>query len=259
VNNETQIAEPVVPADAGRASRRFSVAFGPARLHSELDSAAIHMTGDDKIRSAFVPIAGLPCWQAVGEFGTYLTFHFGTPKVVVTEPSEAIRHRRLAGVEGQYVLRLEASQWVAFQDGGKVAHSESPREDVREAAARLQGQKLIVLTVCTQPAGGEFVFDLGGRVAYQVRGVEEETLWTFSTRLDPDPDDADIVSFTSAGRVSLCTLRGNADELRQYVQQTTDYVILGGTLTVQLGASANGGPPEPLANSCVGGEPPSVS
>lgn len=199
------------------------------------------MTAYDVIARAFAPIAGLPCWQALGEFGTYLTFHFGMPKVDVTEPAESIRYRRLAGVHGQYVLRIEAYQWVAFQDGGKMAHAESPREVIREAAARLQGQKLIALTVHTGPAGGEFFFDLGGRVAYQVRGAKEEILWTFRTRLDPDPDDVDIVSLTAAGTVSLFTLRGNAVEPRQYVQQTKDYVIGGGSLTVQFGASPDAG------------------
>lgn len=201
----------------------------------------------------------MPCWQAVGEFGTYLTFHFGTPKVEVTEPTEGTRNRRLAGIIGQYELRLEAYQWVAFQDGGKVAHSESPREVIREAAARLQAQKLVALTVRTKPVAGEFVFDLGGRVAYQVRDAEEETLWTFRTRLDPDPDDVDIVSFTATGTVSLFTLRGNAGEPRQYVRQTTDYIIGGGALTVQLGASPKGGPATRVANSGVQEGPPSVS
>ncbi len=200
------------------------------------------MNGNDIIARAFAPIAGLPCWQALGEFGTYLTFHFGVPKVDVTEPMESMRHRRLAGVHGEYILRLEAHQWVAFQDGGKVAHSESPREVIREAAARLQGQKLIALTVRCEPGGGEFVFDLGGRVAYQVRDASEETLWTFRTRLDPYPDDVDIISFTAAGSVSLFTLRGGADQPRHYVQETKDYVLNGGTMAVQLGPGPSCGP-----------------
>ena len=211
------------------------------------------MTGNDIIAQAFDPIAGLPCWQALGEFGTYLTFHFGVPKVDVTEPTESMRHRRLAGVQGQYVLRLEAYQWVAFQDGEKVAHSESPRDVIRDAAARLQGQKLIALTMRSEPAGGEFVFDLGGRIAYQVRDAKEETLWTLRTRLDPDPDDADIVSFMATGTVSLFTLRGNAHKPRQYVQQTKDYVVAGGALAVQLGAAPNCGPAASVASSEVGG------
>lgn len=217
------------------------------------------MTGNDIIARAFAPIAGLPCWQVLGEFGTYLTFHFGTPKVEVTEPAEAISYRRLARVDGQYVLGLEAYQWVAFQDGVKVADSESARDLIRKAAARLEGQKLIALTIRTKPIGGEFVFDLGGRVAYQVRSAEEETLWTFATRLDPDPDDVDIVSFTAAGTVSLFTLRGNAGEPRQYVQRTTNYMVCGGALTVQLTASPSGGPAGPLANSEIREGPPSVS
>ena len=243
----------------GRLLCFVSDATSPAPVSTVVGQHDIHMTGNDIIRSAFDPVAGLPCWQVLGEFGTYLTFHFGTPKVGVTEPTEAIRHRRLAGVEGQYVLRVEAYQWVAFQDGGKVAHSESPRDVIRETAARLQGQKLMALTVRTEPARGDFVFDLGGRVAYQVRDADEETLWTFRTWLDPDPDDVDIVSFTAAGAVSLFTLRGNADEPRRYVQETKDYVIRGGGLAVQLGASPNGGPAAPVAISGVSEGPPSVS
>ena len=126
-------------------------------------------------------------------------------------------------------------------------------------AARLQGQKLIALTVHTEPVGGEFVFDLGGRVAYQVRDAEEETLWTFRTRLDPDPDDVDIVSFTATGKVSLFTLRRSADQPRRYVQQTRNYAVDGGALAVQLGASPSGGPAAPLASPGVQEGPPSVS
>jgi hypothetical protein len=217
------------------------------------------MTGNDIVRSAFDPIAGLPCWQVLGEFGTYLTFHFGTPKVHVTEPTEAVRHRRLAGVDGQYVLCLEAYQWVAFQDGGRLAHSESPRDVIRQAAATLQGQKLIALTLRTTPAGGEFLFDLGGRIAYQARDPEEQTLWSLRRRLDPDPDDVDIVSFTAAGAVSLFTLRGTMAEPREYVQETRKYILEGGALAVQLGAAPNVGPAASSGSSVIREGPSSVS
>lgn len=150
------------------------------------------------------------------------------------------------------MLRIEAYQWVAFQDGGRLAKSESPRDEIRHAAAGLQGQKLIGFTLRTEPAGGEFLFDLGGRVAYQCRGPEEDTLWELCTRLDPDPDDVDILSFTAAGRVSLFTLRGT-------VQETTEYVIEDGALAVQLGAAPNIGPSAGLGNSGVRAGPPSVS
>lgn len=228
-------------------------------LTTSVGQHCVRMTGNDIVRSAFAPIAGLPCWQALGEFGTWLTFHFGTPKVDVTEPTEAIRHRRLAGVKGQYALRLEAYQWVAFQDGVRVAQSESPRDVIRQAAATLQGQKLIVLTVRTNPVGGEFVFDLGGRVAYQALDPKEETLWSFRTRLDPDPDNADIVSFTATGTISLFTFRGTAHEPREYMQETKSYALEGGASTVQLGAAPNGGPAGQLASSGISGGPPSVN
>ena len=118
---------------------------------------------------------------------------------------------------------------------------------------------MIALSVRTKPAGGEFVFDLGGKVAYQVRDPDEQTLWSLRTRLDPDPDDVDIVSFTAAGIVSLFTLRGTAHEQREYVQETKDCVLQDGVLSVQLGAAPNGGPAMPLGNSDAREEPPSVS
>ena len=151
----------------GRLLCFVSDATSPAPVSTVVGQHDIHMTGNDIIRSAFDPVAGLPCWQVLGEFGTYLTFHFGIPKVHVTEPTEAIRHRRLAGVDGQCELCLATYQWVAFQDGERVAQSESPRDVIRKVAATFQGQKLTALTVRTKPAGGEFVFDLGGRLAYR--------------------------------------------------------------------------------------------
>ena len=209
------------------------------------------MSGDDIIRAAFAPIAGLPCWQVLGEFGTYLTFHFGTPAVHVHEPSEAIHHRRLAGVDGQYVLRIEAYQWVAFQDGGRLAQSESPRQDIRHAAAMLQGQKLLGFSLRTAPAGGEFVFDLGGRVAYQWKDpTETGDLWTFSTRIDPD--DVDIISFGALAKVRLFTRRGD-------LQNTAEHSCEGGWLPVQLNALPDGGPATPVGDLGVAEGPPSVS
>lgn len=206
------------------------------------------MTGSDIIRSAFDPIAGLPWWQVLGEFGTYLTFHFGTPKIHVTEPTEATCRRRLAGVDGQYVLCLEAYQWVAFQDGESLAHSESPRDVIRQAAATLQGQKLIALTVRRSPAGGEFSFDLGGRIAYQVRDPEEQTLWNLSTRLDPAPDEIAIVSFTAAGTVSRFAWRNTVNDPEAGTQETKEYILEDGLLSVQLSTVPNAGPAPPTSN-----------
>ena len=162
----------------------------------------------------------------MGEYGTYLTFHFGTPKVEVLESLAVLNHRRLARVDGQYVLSVEAYQWVAFQDGGKIAHSESDREVIKRAASTLCGQKLIGAAWRTTPVGGEFHFDLGGRIVFQRKGASEtENLWTFSTRLDPHPDDVDILSFTAFAKVGLYTRRGTTPS-------NTEYDCEGGSITL---------------------------
>jgi hypothetical protein len=118
---------------------------------------------------------------------------------------------------------------------------------------------LIGLAVRTAPAGGEFTFDLGGRIAYQVQDRNERDLWTFQIRLDPDPDNADIISFTAAGKVSRFTLRGDAQEPRGYAQETREYSIPGGALAVHLGPAPNGGQAMQLGNPEIGQGPPSAS
>jgi hypothetical protein len=86
------------------------------------------------------------------------------------------------------------------------------------------------------PLGGEFVFDLGGRVVYQLEGPEEKSnLWSLRTRLDPSPDDVDILSLSPSGNVSLFTMRGT-------VQNTKTFPCKGGWIPVQPDATSNGGP-----------------
>lgn len=207
------------------------------------------LTAEILLQKATALLAGLPCWQATGEFGSYLTFHFGRPRICINEPCEALRYRRLAGVEGEYQLWLEMCDWTVFQDGAKLAHNESDRESIRCAAATLQGQKLLGFTIGVNPTGGEFVFDLGGKIAfrrYDPYDAEEE-LWHLSTYRDDT--STEIISLTALGRISAFFRKGDS-----YTQ--AEYPFDGGWIPVQPIANS-GSLAEPEA--ALTSEPPSAS
>jgi hypothetical protein len=107
-------------------------------------------------------------------------------------------------------------EWVAFQDGARLAHSESDREAIRRAAATLQGQKLVGFSIATRPAGGEFVFDLGGRLSFRRYDPldAEDALWHLSTFRGPDT--CRIISFTASGNTSVFEQHGDHHTEAEY-------------------------------------------
>ncbi len=200
------------------------------------------VTSLEIIRAAFAPLVDLPCWQVTAEYGSWLTFHFGTPRVYVNEPCEATRHRRLAGVEGQYQLWIEMCDWIVFQDGSRLARSESDRETLRRTAATLEGQKLIGFSIATRPASGDFVFDLGARLSIHSYDPFEADhgLWHLSTFRGRDA--CEIITFTAAGSVSVFQQHG--DQHTEVEHECGD-----GWIAVQQDAPPNSRPPSELPRS----------
>lgn len=187
------------------------------------------------IRAAFAPLAGLPSWEVVGEYGSYLRFQFGNPRIVLIEPLEALRYERLTYAEGQYELWIEMCDWVVFQDGARLAHNESERDEIRRAAATLQGQKLMGFSIQTKPAACEFTFDLGGRLALRRYDPLDATheLWHLSTH--HDKDFVEIVSFTAAGCLSVFEKKGK-------FETNTEYPCEDGWIAIQNPAAPNAAP-----------------
>ena len=184
----------------------------------------------------------MPSWQVTGEFGSWLTFHFGAPRIIVNEPCEALRYRRLASAEGQYKFWIEMCDWVVFQDGAKLAHNESDRDSIRRAAGNLCGQKLLGFSIGTGPPASEFVFDLGGRLC--IRRYEssdpQDGLWHLSTFIGSDA--CRIISFTATSSVSVFEKQGDH-------HTEVDYCCEDAWIAVQQDAAPNSRPPSQLPPS----------
>ncbi len=126
------------------------------------------MNGQDTIANVFKPLLGELCWSVENGFSSWLTLHWGTPRIRVVEPqpdSDCVAFQnRIVSVEGEYHLWVEMAKWVVFQDGLKIAHEESDQAQRQRATAKLKGQKLLGLNVALGVPMTEFTFDLGGRL-----------------------------------------------------------------------------------------------
>jgi hypothetical protein len=120
---------------------------------------------------AFTRIYGKPCWRVSRGYGSFLTFEFGSPRLVVREPiaaskSAAARVRaRLAQrrvvVRGDWHLWIYCCEWEVFNRGTRVGDS-SATAKIRRAIDFLDGQKLIQFSILPRKIGCVFRFDLGG-------------------------------------------------------------------------------------------------
>ena len=166
-------------------------------------------SGIETVRFALQPLACLPCWKITTGYSSWLTFHFGQPRISVQEAlldsaiGAALHFRRMADVEGEFRLWIEMSDWVVFQDGERLADSESSPSVIRKAAAALQGQILVGVQLRHSPAQCEFVFDLGGKLCCHRYAEFESTdgLWHLFS-----PDG--ITTFLATGESCLKNRQG---------------------------------------------------
>jgi len=124
------------------------------------------------LRRFFEPILGLPCWNVERGWGSFLTFEFGRPHLVVREPSSDLStisskkvrelyQRRTVHVRGQWHLWIYCCNWTVYDRTRIVGDSSSPRR-IDRAAKLLNGQKLLSVALAPRGARTEFIFDLGG-------------------------------------------------------------------------------------------------
>lgn len=114
-------------------------------------------------------LLGLPCWGVKRGQGSFLTFEFGTPRLIIREPiqsaSKSLRVRRgLARrhvyVAGAWHLWIYCCNWQV-RSGSRIRGDSSSNARVQRAARLLDGQRLIDVSLSPKGARTSFTFDLG--------------------------------------------------------------------------------------------------
>jgi len=122
--------------------------------------------------TAFGNLYGKPCWGVWKGIGSFLTFNFGKPHLVVDEPivasaeaSKKVREslaRRKVMAKGDWRLWIYCCAWEVLRNGKPFARSESTNARIRRAADFLNGQKLVRFSIVPRGLHCIFEFDLGG-------------------------------------------------------------------------------------------------
>jgi hypothetical protein len=126
---------------------------------------------DGVFERVFRKIYGKPCWGVKQGYGSFLTFEFGRPHLVVREPIAASKSasikvrrslaRRQVHPRGQWHLWIYCCNWKVFFNG-KRAGDDSTNVRIRRAAKLLDGQKLMQFSISRRKLECVFQFDLGG-------------------------------------------------------------------------------------------------
>jgi hypothetical protein len=128
----------------------------------------------NRIERSFARLVGQPCWGVSHGFGSFLTFEFGVPRLVVREPLslasnesprvKRVLARRSVHVHGDWHLWIYCCEWRVLHQGRVVGDwTASPRR-IDRAARELNGQKLVDVRLNPRGARTRFVFDLGAEL-----------------------------------------------------------------------------------------------
>jgi hypothetical protein len=123
-------------------------------------------------KSAFKKLYGKPCWGVKQGLGSFLTFEFGKPHLVIREPivaspkaSKKVRETlamRGANIHGEWHLWIYCCTWEFLLHNKQIAHSESSDKRILRATRTLNGQKLVLFSIEPRSGRCTFEFDLGG-------------------------------------------------------------------------------------------------
>lgn len=167
------------------------------------------------IEELFRPMLGIPCWQVKRGYGSFLTFEFGDPSLVIREPREApdasLRvsenlTRRLVTVRGQWHLWIYCCNWHIRQHGVDFAHDESDDDSIAAACQELDGQVLTEVVIGPNAGWTQFCFDLGGELTTRPYNRETKEHWMLYG------PDSYVFTYRSDGVVSFGPANQTPDE-----------------------------------------------
>lgn len=117
------------------------------------------------IRDSFLELAGLPCWNVRQGQGSFLTFEFGKPelknrKANPNSTSNSLRRDRFH-LHGHHHLWIEQCEWEISAYAVQLAHSESDRHKIADAASKLAGRRLLHFGIAEKKRISKFTFEGG--------------------------------------------------------------------------------------------------
>jgi hypothetical protein len=122
--------------------------------------------------SVFRKLYGKPCWDVKQGYGSFLTFNFGKPHLVIREPivasanaSKSVREdlaMRGALAKGDWRLWIYCCRWEVLFHDKQIAHSDSSDKRILRATRTLNGQNLVRFSIEPRGTRCTFEFDLGG-------------------------------------------------------------------------------------------------
>jgi len=160
------------------------------------------VTSSSALKRFFGPLSGLPAWGGLASWGTWLSLEFAQPRLEVREAMPTTGNPRLrrrhASVVGEHNLWLDMCHWEILDGARRRFHSEQSRHLLRRAAAHLDGQIVVALSISVRPLTSEFHFDDGTRLIARrlPRADPDWELWhLYSPR--------NYLGLTSAGRLQV--------------------------------------------------------
>ena len=128
-------------------------------------------------------MVGVPCWEVHADYGSWLSFQFGKPRLEIREARPRSRvvtlKRRRVFVLGSSELRIEMAAWRLLRRGRLECHSDLPRSSLRKAAVQLAGQKITAVKMRPDNGGLEIRFEYGHQLLVAALGdaKRDDPLW----------------------------------------------------------------------------------
>lgn len=160
----------------------------------------------DPVKRVFAPLVGLPAWGVQKGHGSMLTFEFGEPSLQIREPintsaeasprTSASLARRKITPRGEWHLWIYCCNWRCTANGIEIARSDSADADIAAAAAELDSQRLLAVTVEPHRGRSTFMFDLGGLLETSPYDDGEDEQWLVYRR------SGDVFAYRADGHYS---------------------------------------------------------
>lgn len=140
------------------------------------------------VESEFQELYGVVCWEVKWDGNLNLSMNFGQPSLSIREPKavrsnskkvgDSFKYRHVA-IHGEWFFWILSGYWkVSIKDFDEVTSATSYKRKIR-ALARLDGQKLVSVSVNSETSATKLDFDLGATLSIRRTSKKSDTdIWS---------------------------------------------------------------------------------